>query len=126
MYFVKCIIKLEGVLYMIDCSVKKTSIMLNNVLMSRNIVDIYLSWPIAKGKLGVRLVTNKYVCVCVCCHYAIFIQNFLLEEGFEPSCDVPPSSFLDPKKVQLCQRAEVVGTSCRSQLPALKGVRGVC
>ncbi len=23
MYFVKCIIKLEGVLYMIDCSVKK-------------------------------------------------------------------------------------------------------
>ncbi len=37
MYFVKCIIKLEGVLYMIDCSVKKTSIMSNIVLMPRNI-----------------------------------------------------------------------------------------
>ncbi len=40
--------------------------------------------------------------------------------------DVPPSSLLDPKKVQLCQKAEVVGTWCRSQLPALKGgERGV-
>jgi hypothetical protein len=40
--------------------------------------------------------------------------------------DTPPSSWLDPKRVQLCERAEVVGTWCRSQLPALKGVRGAC
>ncbi len=40
--------------------------------------------------------------------------------------DAPPSSLLDPKRVQLCQRGEVVGTWCRSQLPALKGgERGV-
>jgi hypothetical protein len=68
MYFVKCIIKIGGVLYMIDYSVKKTSIMSNIVLMSRNIVDLYLSRPIAKGKLGVRLVTNKCVCVLPLCH----------------------------------------------------------
>ncbi len=43
MYFVKCIIKLEGVLYMIDCPVKNTSIMLNIVLMPKNIIDLYLS-----------------------------------------------------------------------------------
>jgi len=52
MYFVKCIIKLEGVLYMIDCSIKKTSIMSNIVLMLKNIVDFYLPWPIAEGELG--------------------------------------------------------------------------
>jgi len=40
--------------------------------------------------------------------------------------DVPPSSWLDPKMVQLCERVEVVGTWCRSQLPALKGVKGAC
>jgi hypothetical protein len=40
--------------------------------------------------------------------------------------DTPPSSLLDPKKVQLCQIAEVDGTWRRSQLPALKGVRGAC
>ncbi len=40
--------------------------------------------------------------------------------------DAPPSSLLDPKMVQLCQIAEEEGTWCRSQLPALKGVRGVC
>jgi hypothetical protein len=51
MYFVKCIIKLEGVLYMIDCSVKKTSIMSNIVLMPKNIVDLYLPWPIVEGEL---------------------------------------------------------------------------
>jgi hypothetical protein len=39
-------------------------------------------------------------------------------------CDAPPSSLLDPKRVQLCERTEVVGTWCRSQLPTLKGVRG--
>jgi len=42
------------------------------------------------------------------------------------SDDAPPSSLLDPKKIQLCQRAEVIGTWCRSQLPALKRVRGAC
>jgi len=52
MYFVKTIIKLEGVLYMIDCFIKKTFIMSNIVLMLRNIVDFYLLWPIAKGELG--------------------------------------------------------------------------
>jgi hypothetical protein len=35
--------------------------------------------------------------------------------------DTPPSSLLDPKWVQLCGKAEVTGTWCRSQLPALKG-----
>ncbi len=40
--------------------------------------------------------------------------------------DTPPSSLLDPKRVQLCQIAEEEGTWCRSQLPALKGVRGAC
>jgi hypothetical protein len=40
--------------------------------------------------------------------------------------NVPPSSLLDPKWVQLCKEAEVIGTWCRSQLPALKGgERGV-
>jgi hypothetical protein len=40
--------------------------------------------------------------------------------------DAPPSSLLDPKRVQLCQIAEVNGTWCRSQLLALKGgERGV-
>jgi hypothetical protein len=46
-----------------------------------------------------------------------------------PFCDAPPSSLLDPKRVQLCQRMEIVGTWCRSQLLTLKGgggVRGVC
>jgi len=38
----------------------------------------------------------------------------------------PPSSLLNPKRVQLCSRAEVVGTWCRSQLPTLKEVRGAC
>jgi hypothetical protein len=52
MYFVKCIIKLEGVLYMIDCSVKNTSVMSNIVFMPRNIIDLYLLLLIAKGKLG--------------------------------------------------------------------------
>jgi hypothetical protein len=46
--------------------------------------------------------------------------------GYETMDDVPPSSLLDPKRVQLCWRAEVVGTWCRSQLPALKGVKGAC
>jgi len=40
--------------------------------------------------------------------------------------DAPPSSLLAPKWVKLCERAEVVGTWCRSQLPALKGVKGAC
>jgi hypothetical protein len=55
MYFVKCIIKLEGVLYMIDCSVKKRSIMSNIVLMLRNIVDLYLPWPITKGEFQIYM-----------------------------------------------------------------------
>jgi hypothetical protein len=38
--------------------------------------------------------------------------------------DAPPSSLLGPKRVQLCWRAEVVGTWCRSQLSALEGVEG--
>jgi hypothetical protein len=38
--------------------------------------------------------------------------------------DAPPSSLLNPKRVQLCQRAKVVGTWCCSQLSALKGVKG--
>jgi hypothetical protein len=29
-------------------------------------------------------------------------------------CDAPPSSLLDPKRVQLCQIAEVDGTWCHS------------
>jgi len=40
--------------------------------------------------------------------------------------DAPPSSLLNPIRVQLCLKAEIVGTWCRSQLPALKGVRGAC
>jgi hypothetical protein len=40
--------------------------------------------------------------------------------------DAPPSSLLDPKGIQLCQNAEIVGTWCRSQLPALKGVKEAC
>jgi hypothetical protein len=40
--------------------------------------------------------------------------------------DAPPNSLLDPKRVQLCQKAEVIGTWCHSQLLALKGVRGAC
>jgi hypothetical protein len=40
--------------------------------------------------------------------------------------NAPPSSLLGPKKVQLCWRAEVVGTWCRSQLSALEGVEGAC
>jgi hypothetical protein len=35
--------------------------------------------------------------------------------------DTPPSSLLDPKRVQLCQRAKVVETWCRSHLSTLKG-----
>jgi hypothetical protein len=35
-------------------------------------------------------------------------------------------SLVRPKRVQLCQRMEIVGTWCCSQLPALKGVRGAC
>jgi hypothetical protein len=44
----------------------------------------------------------------------------------EEAIDAPPSSLLDPKMVQLCQRVKIVGTWCRSQLPALKGVRRAC
>jgi hypothetical protein len=40
--------------------------------------------------------------------------------------DAPPSSLLDSKRVQLCQNAKVVEIWCRSQLLALKGVRGAC
>jgi len=40
--------------------------------------------------------------------------------------DALPSSLIDPLGVYLCGNAEGVGTWCRSQLPALKGVRGVC
>jgi hypothetical protein len=40
--------------------------------------------------------------------------------------DAPPSSLLGPKRVQLCQRAEVVGTWCHSQLLALERVEGAC
>jgi hypothetical protein len=40
--------------------------------------------------------------------------------------DAPPSSLLDPKRVQLCQIVKVDGIWCCSQVPALKGVRGVC
>jgi hypothetical protein len=40
---------------------------------------------------------------------------------WETSFDVPPSSLLDPKWVQLCKKAEVTGTWCRSQLLALNG-----
>jgi hypothetical protein len=32
-----------------------------------------------------------------------------------------PKFLVRPKRVQLCQKAEVVGTWCRSQLPTLKG-----
>jgi hypothetical protein len=35
--------------------------------------------------------------------------------------DAPLSSLLDPKRVQLCSKAEVVKTWCRSLLLALKG-----
>jgi hypothetical protein len=45
---------------------------------------------------------------------------------FGVESDAPPSSLLDPKRVQLCERAEVVETWCCSQLPTLKGgERGV-
>jgi hypothetical protein len=37
-----------------------------------------------------------------------------------------PKSLVRLKRVQLCQKAEVDGTWCRSQLPALKGVKGAC
>jgi hypothetical protein len=34
--------------------------------------------------------------------------------NFALACDTPPSSLLDPRRVQMCQKAEVVGTWCRS------------
>jgi hypothetical protein len=40
--------------------------------------------------------------------------------------DVPSSPLLDPKRVSLCQIAEIDGTWCCSQLSTLKGVRGAC
>jgi hypothetical protein len=44
--------------------------------------------------------------------YSLFVVWLTVVESIH--YDAPPSSLLDPKRVQLCKRAKVVGTWCRS------------
>jgi len=55
------------------------------------------------------------------------VGHFGEMQTFAKVNDVPPSSLLDPKRVQLCQNCGIVGTWCRSQLLATleRGKKGV-
>jgi hypothetical protein len=83
-------------------------------------------WPYSPTTMGLGYLLSFLLLTFIWCFPFKFNWFYFLDLTFKLCFDTPPSSLLGPKRVELCWRAEIVGTWCRSQLSALEGVEGAC